>query len=59
MCLYTCRFSGLINVEDLCYLTFEPDQLTLPDTPPLNLTHYTLYYTPVNRESKAVNIHYV
>lgn len=53
--LFSHRFSGLVttNILDLCFLTFEPDHLTIPDTPPLNLSHYTIYYTPVNNNSEA------
>lgn len=52
--VYSHRFSGPVttNIRNLCFLTFEPDHLTVPDTPPLNLSHYTVYYTPVNNNSE-------
>ena len=40
-------------------MTFEPDPLTVPDSAPLNLSYYSLYYTPTdagNIVNRAVDL---
>ena len=40
------RLSSLFPTNNRVFLTFEPDHLTVPDTAPLPLQQYSLYYTP-------------
>ena len=49
--LNECRFSSIFKNGALCFLTFDPDPLTVPETPPFNLTSYTIVYTPNNNRS--------
>ena len=53
-----CRFSNIFETEDLCFLTFDPDPLTVPETPPFNLTSYTIVYTPNNSRSNPCTINF-
>lgn len=53
-CTLTFRRSGLFPVENRVFLTFEPDHLTVPDSPPFPLPHYSIFYTPAVPEAAAI-----
>ena len=48
------RRSGLFPVENRVFLTFEPDHLTVPDSPPFPLPQYSIFYTPASSEAAVI-----